>query len=141
MCIRDRGEEKGAGVAGLRHERWSDEFAAGGVGVPRAISDRGRLVTAEGPAAGIDTAVLAGRGADPRSGAFVELGVACVDAGGVGGARASPGGRVEDGGDLCGAAGPQDGTSQRGVAAGGDEDDQRERGGGQRADAVSYTHL
>ena len=110
-------------------------LAAGGVGVPGPVSDRGRLVAAEGPAAGTDAAVLAGRGADPRAGVFAEPGVAGADAGGVGGARAAAAGGVEVAGDLCRSAGPQDGTSQRGVAAGGDEDDQRERGRGQRADA------
>jgi transposase len=50
----DRGEEAGDGLADLRHERPDAGVAAGGVGLPRAVSSRGRLVAAEGAASGLD---------------------------------------------------------------------------------------
>ena len=57
----DPGDEAGDGLAGLRDECPGDDLATGGVGLPGPVSDRGRLVTVEGTASGIDPDVPAGR--------------------------------------------------------------------------------
>src|SRR5512135_245598 len=64
-----------------------------------------------------------------------ESGVACADTARVGGAPTIAAGGNEVAGGLCRSTGPPDSASQRGVAAGSDEDDQRECGRGQRTDA------
>ena len=131
----DQGKEEGDGLAGIRYECLGAGVGAGGVGLPGPVSDRGRLVTAEGPAFGIDPDVPAGRAEDARAGVSVESGVARAELAGVGGARTTATGGSEVTGSLCRSVGPQDGASQRRTAAEGDEDNQRQCGRGQRTDA------
>src|SRR5512142_2136587 len=131
----DPGKEEGDGLAGLRDECRGDDVGSGGVGVPGPVSDRGRLVALEGSVAGADAAVLAGRGTNPGAGLSAESGVACADPARMGGAPTIAAGGNEVAGGLCRSTGPPDSASQRGVAAGSDEDDQRECGRGQRTDA------
>src|SRR5512132_1011281 len=89
----------------------------------------------KGRSLGTDAAVLAGRGTNPRAGISTESGVACADTARVGGAPTIAAGGNEVAGGLCRSTGPPDDASQRGVAAEGDEDNQRERGRGQGTDA------
>src|SRR5512142_3128495 len=131
----DQGKEERDGLAGLRDECRGDDAGSGGVGVPGPVSDRGRLVALKGSVTGTDAAVLAGRGTNPRAGISAELGVACADPARMGGAPTIAAGGNEVAGGLCRSTGPPDGASQRGVAAGGDEGNQRECGRGQRTDA------
>src|SRR4051812_3965018 len=56
----DRAEEAGDGLAGLRDECPGADAAAGGVGLPGPVSDRGRLVAVEGPVAGPDACLPPG---------------------------------------------------------------------------------
>src|SRR3954453_20251660 len=71
---------------------------------------------------------------NPGAGVSAESRVTDPDAAGVGGARTTAQRGGEIAGDLRRSARPADGASQRGVVVAGDEDDQRQRGRGQRTD-------